>query len=81
VDIWISSLSVIVPTVDIFSPNALWIHICELVLYSREQSSRSAFMCYAIGAAIRLRHRLEKFSVYVQEIHDEQNKLVMLDEE
>ncbi|KAF8790283.1 hypothetical protein HNY73_005335 [Argiope bruennichi] len=39
-----------------------------------------AFMCYAIGAAVRLRHRLEKFAIYVQEVDDDHYKLVTLDE-
>lgn len=40
-----------------------------------------AFMCYAIGAAVRLHHRLEKLAIYMQEVQDEQNKLVTFDED
>ncbi|GIY86110.1 hypothetical protein CDAR_372351 [Caerostris darwini] len=31
-----------------------------------------AFMCYAIGAAVRLRNKLEKLAMYMQEYEDDQ---------
>ncbi|GIY31051.1 hypothetical protein CEXT_270631 [Caerostris extrusa] len=37
-----------------------------------------AFMCYAIGAAVRLRHKLEKLAMYMQEYENDQIKLVYL---
>ncbi|GFY46264.1 uncharacterized protein TNIN_202971 [Trichonephila inaurata madagascariensis] len=39
-----------------------------------------AFMGYAIASAVRLRHKLEKLAIYMQEVQDEQNKLVTFDD-
>lgn len=42
-----------------------------------------AFMCYAIAAAVRLRHRLEKIALFVHEQQEaqEEHNIIQLDSE